>query len=67
MSDPDPRELRIPVQTIRIKYLCAACGTGMMIYHTDQAMRPYRLHRCDNCGVVEALDEIHPRIDYIEG
>jgi hypothetical protein len=60
-------EIKRPVQTIEINYVCDKCGHGMM--HKDGEMNAQTgevPHRCMICGNQQVFKWIsYPRIDYV--
>ena len=60
-------EIKRPVQTIEVNYVCDKCGHGMM--QKESEMNPQTgeiLHRCMICGNEQTFKWIsYPRIDYV--
>lgn len=60
-------EIKRPVQTIEVNYVCDKCGHGMM--QKEGEMNPQTgaiLHRCMICGHEQTFNWVsYPRIDYI--
>lgn len=60
-------EIKRPVQTIEVNYVCDKCGHGMMqkIGEAD-ATTGAILHSCMICGFEQTFKWVsYPRIDYI--
>lgn len=60
-------EIKRPVQTIEVNYVCDKCGHGMMQKAGDMnAQTGEILHRCMICGHEQTFKWVsYPRIDYI--
>jgi len=53
------------VTTYMIRYTCDKCGDGEMVWDglgekDIPGPRPVRIHYCDGCGEVAALDRVYP-------
>lgn len=60
-------EVKRPVQTIEVNYICDKCNHGMMAKagNTNQESGE-TLHRCMICGHEQSFKWVtYPRIDYI--
>jgi len=60
-------EIKRPVQTIEVNYVCDKCGHGMMQKEGEtNAHTGETLHRCMICGHEQTFKWVsYPRIDYI--
>ncbi len=60
-------EIKRPVQTVEINYVCDKCGHGMMQKAGDMdAVSGDVPHRCMICGAEQTFKWVsYPRIDYV--
>ncbi len=60
-------EIRRPVKTIEVNYLCDKCENGMMRGQGEVDLESGEmLHRCVICGHEQTfVDVCYPRIDYV--
>jgi len=60
-------EIKRPVQTIEVNYVCDKCGHGMMQKAGDtNPQTGETLHRCMICGHEQTFKWVtYPRIDYV--
>ena len=60
-------EIKRPVQTVEVNYVCDKCGHGMMEKQGEMDPRTGEVpHRCMICGDEKVFKWVsYPRIDYV--
>jgi hypothetical protein len=60
-------EIKQPVSTVKVEYLCDDCGIGhMTLTHSINIWKtgPWYQHCCPHCHAYKELDKAYPAIEY---
>jgi hypothetical protein len=60
-------EVKKPVQTFYIEYLCDACGIGNMMPTgvSNPVYPPLYVHKCTHCNNVVSFTKTYPTVKYL--